>query len=124
MFYLGGKPADEPILPGDEQSLISQGWTRFLSIFEVKHPELYSVVTLRQAKNFEVDPAKPPPPTQPRTDVDAISVVQLRNLGDKRFVPFLFTIVTFVLFVSFAYLLHHRDKVEMAMVEAHEKEKS
>ena len=38
--------------------------------------------------------------------------------------PFLFTIVTFVLFVSFAYLLHHRDKVEMAMVEAHEKEKS
>ena len=124
VFYLGGKPADEPILPGDEQSLISQGWTRFLSIFEVKHPELYSVVTLRQAKNFEVDPAKPPPPTQPRTDVDAISVVQLRNLGDKRFVPFLFTIVTFVLFVSFAYLLHHRDKVEMAMVEAHEKEKS
>ena len=50
-------------------------------------------------------------------------MIQLRNLGNKRFVPALFTLVSLVLFVAFAYLLHHRDKLEMAMVEAHEQEK-
>ncbi|MCB1026188.1 MAG: hypothetical protein R2704_12720 [Microthrixaceae bacterium] len=124
VFYFGGKEANEPILPGEEESLISQGWTRLRSIVEVKNPELYSVVTLRQARNFEADPSKPPEPTQPRTDVDAISVIQLRNLGNKRFVPALFTIINLVLFLAFAYLLHHRDKVEMQLVKAHEQEKS
>lgn len=123
VFYYGGKPADEPPLPDDDSSIFSRGWTRFSSIFEPKNPELLSVVTLRQAKNFEDDPSEPPAATQPRTDVDSLSVVQLRNLGNKRFVPALFTIINLVLFVAFAYLLHHRDKVEMAMVGAHEQEK-
>ena len=123
VFYYGGKTANEPKLPDDDSSALSSAWTRVSSIFEPKNPDLLSVVTVRQAKNFEADPSKPPVATQPRTDVDALSVVQLRNLGNKRFVPALFTIVNLVLFVAFAYLLHHRDKIEMAMVEAHEQEK-
>lgn len=124
VFYFGGKEANEPILPGEDVSMLSQAWTRVKSIGEVKNPELYSVVTVRQAKNFAEDPSAPPPPTQPRTDVDAVSVIQLRNLGNKRFVPALFTIINLVLFLAFAYLLHHRDKLEMAMVKAHEQEES
>ncbi|MEZ5382161.1 MAG: hypothetical protein R2754_10275 [Microthrixaceae bacterium] len=124
VFYYGGKEADEPILPGEDKPMLERAWTRFASIFEVSNPPLYSVVTVRQAKNFEPDPSKPPPPTQPRTDVDAISVVQLRNLGNKRFVPAVFTVICFLLFLAFAYLAHHRDKLERSMVEAHEREAS
>lgn len=124
VFFFGGKEADEPILPGEEPPLVERAWTRFASIFQVKNPPLYSVVTLRQAKNFEPDPSKPPPPNQPRTDVDAISVIQLRNLGNKRYVPALVTLISLVLFLAFAYLSHHRDKLEFAMVKEHEAEKT
>ena len=37
-----------------------------------------------------------------------------RNLGNKRFVPALFTIFNGILFAVFAWMLHNKDKRAMA----------
>ena len=40
-----------------------------------------------------------------------VSTVMLRNLGNKRLIPFVFTLVNFILFAVFVGQLHHRDKL-------------
>lgn len=123
VFYFGGKEAAEPVLPGEEKPALEQAWTRVASIFEFKNPELYSVVTVKQAKTFPADPSKPPPPNQPRTDVDSISVIQLRNLGNKRLFPAYFAIASAVIFLALVFILYQREQTQRRLVEAYEKER-
>jgi hypothetical protein len=85
VFFHGGK---EPCAPITERSTLDQAWHRIATTFEVKNPELYSVVTLTAAKDIHVAPGETPPAASKLEGAKPTSVVLLRNLGNKRFIPF------------------------------------
>jgi hypothetical protein len=111
VFFKGGK---EPCAPITERSTIDQAWHRLATTFELKNPKLYSVVTVTKAKDVTVAPGETPPPPSKEPGASTTSVVLLRNLGNKRFVPFCFTLVCGLTFAVFAIMLHTRDKAAMA----------
>jgi len=120
VFFHGGK---EPCSPIAEKSTLQQAWHRIATTFEVKNPELYSVVTVTKAKQVTVAPGETPPPASKVEGASTTSVVLLRNLGNKRFIPFCFTLVSLLSFAVFAIMLHHRDKAAMAARAAFEGKK-
>jgi hypothetical protein len=108
VFIKGGK---EPCAPITEQSTLQQAWHRIATTFELKNPKLYSVVTLVKAQEQVVAPGAAPGPAQVEPGASTVSTIMLRNLGNKRLVPFAFTLVCFILFAVFVAQLHHRDKL-------------
>ena len=46
-------------------------------------------------------------------DADVVTVVMLRNLGNRRLIPALFTIFTGIIFAVTAWMLHSRDRLAM-----------
>ena len=111
VFFKGGK---EPCTPIQELSSLQQAWHRIHTTFELKAPKLYSVVTVQKAKDVVTAPGETPEPPSVQPGVKAVSVVQLRNLGNKRLIPFLFMLVNGILFAVFGIMLHTRDKASMA----------
>ncbi len=120
VFFHGGK---EPCYPIGERSTLQQAWHRIATTFEVKNPKTYSVVTATMAKPVSVAPGETPPSPSKMEGASTVSVVQLRNLGNKRFIPFVFMLVSGLLFVVFSIVLHTRDKAAMAARAAFEAEK-
>lgn len=118
VYYYGGKESTEPLPGGAKRSPLSAAWHRVESIFQLKNPTLYAAVTLKKAKSFPADPSTAPPPAQPRDDVSTVTVLLERNLGNKRAIPALFTVITGLMFAMFAWLLHLRDQRVMAMIGA------
>jgi hypothetical protein len=55
-------------------------------------------------------PGEAPPLPEVDTNAPVISVVMLRDLGNVRFIPFLYFVISLALFVLFAWILHSRDK--------------
>jgi len=108
VFINGGK---EPCAPITEQSTLEQAWHRIYTTFQLKNPKLYSVVTLVKAKEQEAAPGQAPPAPTPEPGATTVSTIMMRNLGNKRLVPFAFTVVCFTLFAVFVGQLHHRDKL-------------
>jgi hypothetical protein len=108
VFIKGGK---EPCAPISEQSTLQQAWHRIYTTFELKNPKLYSVVTLVKAKEQVAAPGQAPPTPVAEAGASTVSTIMLRNLGNKRLVPFAFTMVCFILFAVFVAQLHHRDKL-------------
>ena len=55
-------------------------------------------------------------PKRPLADENepVISVVMVRDLGNLRQLPAFVTIGSLLIFLAFCYMLHERDKVEMA----------
>ncbi len=111
VFFLGGK---EPCSPIAEKSTLEQAWHRIATTFQVKNPELHSVVTVTKTQEFQVAPGETPPPPTRLEGASTTSVIMLRNLGNRRFIPFVFTLVSLIFFVIFTMLLHQRDKLAMA----------
>lgn len=108
VFIEGGKESCEPI---EEQSVVSRAWNRLTSTFQFKNPELYSVVTVVKAQEVTPEPGEAPPPPEAEAGATAVSTVMLRNLGNRRLIPFVFTLVNLVAFGLCAWQLHHRDKI-------------
>lgn len=111
VFFLGGK---EPCTPITELSSIQQAWHRIHTTFELKNPKLYSVVIVTRNKVVVTAPGETPAPASIQPGAKSVSVVQMRNLGNKRFIPFVFMLVNGILFAVFAITLHTRDKAAMA----------
>jgi hypothetical protein len=107
VFLYGGK---EPCTPITESSIWSRAWHRVATTFEVKNPKLYSVVTVIKAENQPTIPGEPPPTPKIEPGASTVSVVSLRNLGNRRFIPFCFAVVNGLLFAVVASQLHVRDK--------------
>ncbi len=118
VFLKGGK---EPCAPITEQSTLQQAWHRIHTTFELKNPKLYSVVTLVKAKEQVTAPGAAPAPPTAEPGATTVSTVMLRNLGNKRLVPFVFTLTCFILFAVFVAQLHHRDKLVRKHLEDAEK---
>jgi len=115
VFFYGGK---EPCNPITEESSLDQAWHRVSTAFEVKNPKLLSAVTVVKAKQFPVVAGEAPPPATEEEGASTVTVGMLRNLGNKRFIPFVFTIVNLIGFAIFTTILHYRDKQAMAVREA------
>lgn len=106
-FAVGGKDG----LPEDPDR-----WdrirTELKSIFlQPLHPEHYTVVQLRAVEHVEVEPGEAAPIPEIDQDAPIVSVVMVRDLGDKRFPAFMITVVFGLLFAVTCWSLHRRDAV-------------
>lgn len=115
VFFFGGKAANEP---RDGMPMLERAWQRVYSIFQPKNPELYAAVTLQKNLQQTVAPGEAPPTAQVDPDASTVTVLMLRNLGNVRLIPALFTIFTGIGFAVFCWMLHTRDKRAMATREA------
>ena len=111
VFFYGGKDSCSPV---QERSLIGQMSFRVGSIFQPKNPKLFGVVTVTKAKSVTVAPGETPPAASRQEGASTVSVIMLRNLGNRRFLPFLFALGSGLLFAVFAMTLHSRDKRAIA----------
>jgi hypothetical protein len=111
VFFHGGK---EPCTPVTEKSVLGRAWHRIATTFEFKNPKLYSAVTVQKALDQETIPGQPPPVATEDPDASTVTMVMLRNLGNRRFIPFVFTLINFLLFAIVCSQLHVRDKRAMA----------
>jgi hypothetical protein len=108
VFILGGK---DGCIPLTEESTLGQAWHRIETTFEVKNPRQYAVVTAVKAKAVEVEPGEAPPPPSAEEDASTVSTIMLRNLGNRRLIPAVFTLICLIMFTVFVAQLRHRDKI-------------
>ena len=114
VYFFGGKSGAEPETVKGERNLLDKAWRRIETTVQVKNPPLYAAVTLQKAQTVVVAPGEAPPPPAADTSADVVTVVLLRNLGNKRMIPALFCIFNGILFAVFAWMLHTRDRRAMA----------
>lgn len=115
VFFYGGKIPCDPLT---EKSSLSQAWHRVASVFEVKNPRLSGAVTVVKAVDFPEVAGEAPPPATEEEGASTVTVGMLRNLGNKRFIPFMFTVFNLLGFIAFTMILHYRDKEAMAVRDA------
>lgn len=112
VFFFGGKEPCEPII---EKSSLQQAWHRIHTTFQVKNPELLSAVTVVKVKDVVLVDGEAPPAASPDPKATDVTVGMTRNLGNKRFIPFVFTLFNLIGFIIFTTILHYRDKQAMAV---------
>jgi hypothetical protein len=103
VFSIGGKPQRS------DDSLLGRAAHKISTILKFKHPVHYAVVQVQAVVPVEDVPGEAPPPPVLDEDAPVISVVLVRNLGDKRFPAAMTTIWCGALFALFAWMLHRRD---------------
>ena len=104
VFSVGGKPR----LP-ENPDRWDRIWNEIRNTVEFQHPTHYAVVMVQPVVPVEAVPGEAPPPPELDEDQPVISVVMVRNLGDKRFPAAMTTLFSTLLFVLFAWMLHRRD---------------
>jgi hypothetical protein len=115
VFLFGGKEPCEPI---NELSTVDRTFHRVYTTFQIKNPKLLSAVTLQKTVDVTVEPGEAPPPATIDDDASTVTVVMVRNLGNRRFIPFTIALVSLAGFIIFTTLLHYRDKRFTEMREA------
>ena len=104
-FSIGGK---DP-LPEDPNR-----WDRITheleTMIQIHHPTHYAVVQVRAVEDHPTEPGEAPAPPVIDEDAPVISVILVRDLGDKRFPAFMVTIICGTLFGLSTWTLHRRDK--------------
>ena len=104
VFSYGGKEG----LP-DDPDRWDRIWTELRNTVNFQHPTHYAVVQVQPVVPVEVVPGEAPPPPELDEDAPLVSVVMVRNLGDKRFPAAMTTLFSTLLFALFAWMLHRRD---------------
>ena len=110
VFLFGGKGSMEPETVPGEQNVFERAWNRIISVFQVKNPPQYAAITLQRNVEQVVQPGEAPPPAQVDESASTVTAVFERNLGYRRLIPALFTLFSGVLFATFAWMLHTRDR--------------
>lgn len=103
VFSIGGKP------PLDDRSLWGRVTHKLSTIIKFRHPAHFAVVQVQAVEEQETIPGQAPPPPVLDEDAPVISVVLVRDLGDKRFPAAMTTLFSTLLFALFAWMLHRRD---------------
>lgn len=114
VYFYGGKTAAEPETIAGERNIFEKAVHRIETLFEFKNPPLYAAITVQKVITPEVLPGEAPPPPQVDPTADEVTVLLLRNLGNKRLIPFLWTVFNGVIFAVLVWMLHNRDKRAMA----------
>lgn len=79
------------------------------STVQITHPTNYTVVNVQQSLDKPADPSLPPPVPEVDPGEPTYSVVMIRNLGNLRLIPALFTLASLALFLITCLVLHWRD---------------
>ena len=110
-FASGGKEG----LPEDPNRW-DRIWTQIRSALTIGHPTGYATIQVQAVTADSIDNLPGTAPKRPIADPDepVVSVVMVRNLGNLRQLPAFVTIGSLLIFLAFCYMLHERDKVEMA----------
>ncbi len=124
VFTQGGKPTRLEYCPDAKggtflpDDVVCRVQYKFSKLFTFRHPTHYAVVQVQQVIPQETKPGEPPP--LPRVDPDqpVISVVLERDLGNVRFIPFLYFVISLALFAFFVLVLHYRDKTLVKNLQA------
>lgn len=111
VFSIGGKPQRT------DDSLVGRFTHKLSSVWHWRHPVHYAVVQVQPAVAQEVVPGEAPPSPVIDENAPVISVIMVRDLGDKRFPAGIFTTVFGILFALTCWTLHRRDSV-IAQVRA------
>lgn len=105
VFSIGGKPERS------DDSLLGRAAHKLSTIVKFRHPEHFAVVQVQAVEPVEDTPGEAPPPPVLDDDAPVISVIMVRDLGDKRFPAAMTTLSCGALFILFAWMLHRRDAV-------------
>lgn len=103
VFSIGGKPQRS------DDSLVGRFVHKLSTMVKFTHPPHYAVVQIQPVEPVEAVPGEAPPPPELDEDAGVISVVLVRNLGDKRFPAAMTTIGCGAFFALLAWVLHRRD---------------
>jgi hypothetical protein len=110
-YTIGGKRG----LP-DDPNRLDRVTTQIRTALRITHPTRYAIVQVQAATDdsLTLTPGEPPrrieaDPTQP-----IISVIMVRDLGNKRLKPALVAIGSFAIFAALCLIMHDRDKALMA----------
>jgi hypothetical protein len=108
-FETGGKPERS----GD--SVVDRIGNKITNSLRITHPPHYALIqlcpTTLESRPEAAEPGQPPPSLECDSDADVISVIMERDLGQRRTLPALITIVSALLFGLLCYMLHVRDRV-------------
>lgn len=105
VFSIGGKPQRS------DDSMIGRVAHKLSTMIKFTHPPHYAVVQVQPVIHQETVPGEAPPPPVLDEDAPVISVVLVRNLGDKRFPAAMTTLICGALFALCAWVLHRRDSL-------------
>ncbi len=105
-FEVGGKAG----LP-DDPSRWDRIRTQVVSALTIKNPERYAVVQVQKVVEQELVPGEAPPTPIADVDEPIISVVMLRDIGDRRFPSAVITISSLLIFGLLCWVLHQRERI-------------
>lgn len=103
VFSYGGKPQRS------DDSLWGRFTYKVSTIVNFRHPPHYAVVQVQPVVEVEEVPGEAPPPPEVDEDAPIVSVVMVRDLGDRRLPAFVTTLFSTALFALFCWMLHRRD---------------
>ena len=105
-FEVGGKEG----LP-DDPTRIDRIWTQIRSALTIKNPERYAVVQVQKVIEQEAEPGQAPPTPVADDSEPIVSVVMLRDIGDRRFPAAVITISSSLIFGLLCWILNQREKL-------------
>ena len=120
VYLKGGKEDCSPVA---EQSTLEQAGHRIGTTFQFKNPPQYAAVTQQKVVPVEVEVGQAPPAPEADETASVVTTVMQRNLGNERFIPFVFMLANLALFAVFVLMLNHRDRVVDDAREAFEASK-
>jgi hypothetical protein len=105
-FEVGGKEG----LPA-EPTRWDRIRTEVVSALTIKNPERYAVVQVQKVIEQEAEPGQAPSTPEADPDQPVISVVMLRDIGDRRFPAAMITIGSLLIFGLLCWVLHQRERI-------------
>ena len=105
VYSFGGKPQRE------EDGWFARAVHKVSTIVNFRHPTHYAVVQVRPVVPVDVAPGQAPPIPEVDEDAPVLSIIMVRDLGDKRFPAAVTAVVSGTMFALFCWMLHRRDAV-------------
>ncbi|HUF31592.1 MAG TPA: hypothetical protein VMN58_00100 [Acidimicrobiales bacterium] len=105
-FEVGGKEG----LP-DDPNRWDRIRTQIVSAVTIKNPERYAVIQVQRIIDQPTVPGEAPPTPEVDPDQPVISVVMLRDIGDRRFPAAMITIGSTLIFALLCWVLHQRERI-------------
>jgi hypothetical protein len=99
--------------PDEDAGLLERAWVKVKTTLRnlTGRPDHFAVVQVQRVIPQETEPGQAPPPPEVDPDAPVESVILFRDYGDKRFPPFMVTVVFGTLFLLACNTLHRRDKL-------------
>ena len=114
-FEVGGKTG----LP-DDPTRFDRIETQIRSALTIKNPKRYAVIQVQKVIEQEAVPGEAPPLPEVDVEEPIISVVMIRDIGDRRFPSAVITVSSTLIFLLLCWILHQRERILEANLAAAE----